>query len=154
MGSQCRGSRIGLIRGFQQEIRALSKDTGPGCNEGELGRIFGIQTAKDEYEAGNTGFRLQKIGIRPEIRGSQGGPGSGYRERDSGKKNRIRSRKLEVLSTHGARPYMGPAQNRTRPSGSGPAAALPQALRLLPARPSQGRSGLTHPQPTRRGVRA
>lgn len=94
------------------------------------------------------------MGIRPEIWDSKGVGDSSYRERDSGKKYRVRSRKLEVLGTHGARSHMGPAQNRTRPSRSGPAAALPQALCLRPIWPSQGRSGLTHPQPTRRGVRA
>lgn len=66
---------------------------------------------------------------------------------DSGKKYRVRSRKLEVLSSHGARPHMGPAQKRTRPSGSGPAAALPQALRLQPPGPPKAAAGSPTPSP-------
>ncbi|MEJ1269733.1 hypothetical protein NN561_000545 [Cricetulus griseus] len=42
---------------------------------------------------------------------------------------------------------MGPAQKRTRPSGSGPAAALPQALRLQPPGPPKAAAGSPTPSP-------
>jgi hypothetical protein len=71
------------------------------------------------------GLRLQRRGLRSETQGLH--------------------QETRFSAPQGPRPHVGPAQNRTRPSWSSPAAALPQALRLHPARPSPGRSGLTHP---------
>lgn len=131
----------------------------PAGNSGSQ-RGHGSRLQRGGDQAENSGFGLQKKAIRPEIRGSgwrqaentglSGGTGSQTTEKGAqGRKHRVRSRKLEVLGTRGARPHMGPAQSRTRPSrrpspGSPPAPrpALPRPQRAHPppARPTRSPS--------------
>lgn len=46
----------------------LSRDKGLGYREGRSGRKIGAQAAGERYHARNMGFRLHKIGMKPEIR--------------------------------------------------------------------------------------
>lgn len=85
------------------------------------------------------------------MRDSQEVGDSGYRERDSGKKYRVRSRKLEVLGTRRARLHTG-CTGALRRTGRGPAGPaqpppFPRLSACAPSGPPKASAGSPTPSP-------